>query len=218
MKTTTILLFAIILNACGASNKTASKLSDDTMKNTEETLNGTFIVSKMNVESLTEHLTISFDEATNRVTGYSGCNSFFGNYSINGSAIAFNNLGSTRRMCLDNENEVEKQMLTALGETTNFTIVDNIITLLNAKKELLSAAKNSEEKLSQDTIKIEYNAHTRGSYKKIILENNTVSVQNRHDSKPMVESCSEEDWNAVMKLILDTNIKALTTLALNRKV
>ena len=212
MKTTTIILFAVILNACGASNKAASKLSDNSMKNAQETLNGTFNVFKMNVESLTENLTISFDEATNKVTGFSGCNSFFGNYSINGSAIVFKNLGSTRKMCSDHENDVEKQMLTALGEATNFTLVDNIITLLNAKKELLSATKNFEEKRTQDTISIEYRANTRGSFKKIVLKNNTVSVQNKHDGEPIVQTCNIEDWDMLLKMISNTNIKALTTL------
>ncbi|AUC82783.1 META domain-containing protein [Lacinutrix sp. Bg11-31] len=213
MKTTTILLFAIILNACGASNKVATKLSDDNMKNAQESLNGTFTVLGMDMKNLTEDLTISFDEANSKVSGFSGCNSFFGTYTANGNTIKFNGLASTRKMCADeNGNMVESKIMAALGEVTNFEIKDKKLVLLNAKKELLSATKSTESKLTQDTIKIEYRAHARGNFKNIILENKTVSVKNKYDGKPIVLSCNDTDWDMLLKMVSDTNLKTLATL------
>lgn len=212
MKATTILLFAIILNACGPSNK-AGKLSEDNMKNAQESLNGTFTILGMDVKSLTEDLTINFDEANSKVSGFSGCNTFFGTYTANGNTIKFNGLASTRKMCADeNGNMVESKIMAALGTTTNFEIKENKLVLLNTTKKLLTATKNTESKLTQDTIKIEYRAHARGNFKNIILENKTVSVKNKYDGKPIVLLCNDADWDMLLKMVSDTNLKTLTTL------
>jgi heat shock protein HslJ len=209
MKTITILLFAIILNACGASNKAVSKLSDDNMKNAQETLSGTFNLSKMNMENLT----ISFDEANSKVSGFSGCNNFFGSYAVNGNTISFKGIASTKKMCADkNSNLVESKILSALNTTTNFQIKDNKLALLNAKEELLTATKQTEAKSTQDAIKIEYRAHTRGSFKNVVLENKTVSVKNKYDGKPIVATCNDKDWDMLLKMVSDTNLETLATL------
>lgn len=67
-------------------------------------------------------------------------------------------------------------------------------------------------KTVQDNITIEYRAHTRGSFKKIVINNKKITVQNVIDGKEEVKTCSDEDWNALMALIQDTDLKAMTTL------
>ena len=42
--------------------------------------------------------TIMFTDSTT-VTGFAGCNHFFGNYAISGDSITFSALGSTRKYC-----------------------------------------------------------------------------------------------------------------------
>ncbi|WP_034060751.1 META domain-containing protein [Lacinutrix jangbogonensis] len=211
MKTTTILLFAIILNACGASNK-ASNSSVDNKNSVQNTLNGTFIVSAMETENQSKNLTLNFDNKTNKVSGFSGCNRFFGTYTVKRNTIDFKALASTRKMCEENSNVVETQMLAALEKTTHFEIKDNTLTLLNAKKELLSATKTTEAKTAQNNLKIEYRAHTRGSYKNIILENNTVSVQESFDVKPVAKACASEDWSTLMEMVSELNLKSMSAL------
>ena len=216
MKTTTLFLFAIILNACSATGKTASNITNDTKNSVQPSLNGTYTVSNMDVDNLAENLTISFDEATNKVSGFSGCNTFFGSYTIIDNAITFKGLGSTRKMCAD-KNAIlnETKMLTALGKTTHFETKDDVITFLNAKTELISAVKstdNSEKKLTQDGLKVEYKASARGHLKEIILENKTISIQNGHNVKPEIKACNNEDWDMVLKMVTDINLKNINTL------
>ncbi|WP_083678162.1 META domain-containing protein [Lacinutrix venerupis] len=209
MKTITMLLFAIILNACGASNKATTNLVDSDTNKTQQTLNGTFNVINTN----SKNLTITFDETTNRVSGFSGCNNFFGNYTLNKNSLVFSGLGLTRKMCEEQNNLAEQQMITALNETTSFEIKDNKIIFKKAEKELLSAIKNTDAKIMQDhNISIEYSTSTRAASKKITLKDKTVSVQNRNDNTPKTTNCSNENWAKVMAMVSNLNLKTLTTL------
>ncbi|WP_055436364.1 META domain-containing protein [Lacinutrix algicola] len=211
MKTTAILLFAIILNACGASNQATSNLSNDTMKSVQETLNGTFTVSEMAVENLTKDLTITFDEANSKVSGFSGCNNFFGTYTTEGNTMKFSALGSTKKMCADkNSNLVESKMMAELGKVTNFKIKGDKLILLDSKTELLTATKTVM--VAENNIKIEYKTHSRGSFSQIILDNKTVSVKNGRNTEPNVKTCSNEDWSTVLKQVSVLNLKTLPTL------
>ncbi|WAC01224.1 META domain-containing protein [Lacinutrix neustonica] len=212
MKTITILLFTVILNACGASESKTSDSVDQNNNSSQETLNGSFMVSDMNNTSSLENLTLNFEETSNKVSGFSGCNRFFGDYTLENNTISFKDLASTKKMCLENENTLELKMMKALTETTNFRIKDNKIVLYNGEKELLTATKTSAAEMMQNDIKIEYKAHTRGSFKKIIIDNKKVTVQNVIDGKAEVKTCSDEDWKALMTLIEKTDLKAMTTL------
>lgn len=62
------------------------------------------------------------------VNGNTSVNAFFGQYTVKGDSISFDQMGSTRRM---GENmEVEMAVLTALGQCITLDIQDSI---LNAK-------------------------------------------------------------------------------------
>jgi len=208
MKTITMLLFAVILNACGATNKTTTNLVDSNNSEAQQTLNGTFKV--LNMDS--EDLTITFDNQTKRVSGFSGCNNFSGNYTINENSLVFSGLATTRKMCMEQNNLAEQKMITALNETTTFEIKDDKITFKKAEETLLSALKNTDAKMMQDNISIVYSTSTRGASKKIILENKTVSVQTLNDNKPMVNSFSNKEWDSVLKMVSAINLRSLTTL------
>lgn len=69
----------------------------------------------------------------NRVSGFSGCNTFMGSYSLDGgNRITFSNLASTKKACpvaaID-----ESELLNILEMTENFTISDGNL-VLNTKK------------------------------------------------------------------------------------
>ncbi|MEJ6792089.1 MAG: META domain-containing protein [Lacinutrix sp.] len=211
MKTTTLLLFTIILNACGSSKASTdiknNSMTQQTNPNGEYTIS-TLYSNKTNIENLT----LNFDNKTKRVSGFSGCNTFFGNYTLEGSTITFKSMASTKKYCMEDENKAERAIMKALNETNGFKISGNNITLLNNKTELLSANKTTNAKRAQENIKIEYRAHTRGYLNKIVLENKTVSVQESHSVEPVAKPCSEEDWDALMQLVSAIDLKGLNTL------
>lgn len=77
-----------------------------------------------------------------------------------------------------------------------------------AKSELV----NSQTKMAQDPIKIEYSALSRGSFSKIILDNKTVNIQNSRNEIPTVKVCSDDEWNKIMTMVSNLNLKNLSSL------
>ncbi|HEU0014501.1 MAG TPA: META domain-containing protein [Longimicrobium sp.] len=70
-----------------------------------------------------ETLTLVFDAAEPRVSGFGGCNEFFGPYTQSGASLRFGPLASTRRACLDPAlNTQETAYLQALESTTRYAI------------------------------------------------------------------------------------------------
>ena len=212
MKIITILLTVFALNSCG-STKSKTNMKEVSDENKTEKLSGKYVITSFNsTEDLPENMHLDFDNENNKVSGFSGCNTFFGNYTIEGNTINFKGLASTKKYCSKVENDIESKMLKAINQTNNFKIKNNSITLLNNKTTLLNAIKARDAKIAQETIKIEYRAHTRGYLNKIVLENKTVSVQESFNVEPTVKPCSDEEWNAIMKLVSEYNLKNLNTL------
>lgn len=73
---------------------------------------------------------IKFDITANRVSGNSGCNNFFGTYTVSGNDhIQFGGMGSTRMACLDDEmNKTEQKMLSFLNnKDLRFDVADQTL-------------------------------------------------------------------------------------------
>jgi heat shock protein HslJ len=200
----------MLFNACGSTN-TNSSMKDNTTS--IYTLEGVYTITTLDsLSNISQPLTITFDAKTNMVSGFSGCNNYFGNYEIKNNTISFKNMGATKKYCLGNENELESKMMKALNETTNFIVSENKITLLNQTTELLSANKTTDAKMSQEVIKIEYQAHARGIYNMIVLENETISIQDSYNGDILVKSCSSTDWKSITDMALGLDLKGLKNL------
>jgi heat shock protein HslJ len=80
---------------------------------------------------------ILFDTATHRVTGQSGCNRFFGSFTLEGQKLGMGKLGSTMMMCPPPSMELEKAFHAMLAETDNYRISGNRLQL--CKGEMILA-------------------------------------------------------------------------------
>ena len=90
-----------------------------------KTLEGKEIMN--NSENRAIHFTLSAKE--NRVSGFSGCNSFFGEYTLEkGNRIQFSNLGSTKMACPDSDFQ-EQDLLDVFTTADNYTIVNGVLSL-----------------------------------------------------------------------------------------
>ena len=90
-----------------------------------KTLEGKVIMN--NSENRDIHFTLSAKE--NRVNGFSGCNSFFGEFKLEGGkSIRFSNLGSTRMACPDGDFQ-EQDFLNVFNTVDNYTIVNGVLSL-----------------------------------------------------------------------------------------
>lgn len=103
-------------------------------------------ITKTQIESNT--LTLSFSPLDKSVRGHAGCNSFFGNYTLDHYVLNFNDFVSTKMYCEEHVMNIERAYLRALHQTGSYTLEDNILTLFSKvdRSILLNAKKISKEK------------------------------------------------------------------------
>ena len=82
--------------------------------------------------------TISFDDDSGVTNGSTGCNSFFGEYSVDGNSISFSQIAWTERACLDPPGvmEQESDFLLILTAVTSFEIDGDELRLISPDGEL----------------------------------------------------------------------------------
>lgn len=82
---------------------------------------------------------IEFDRGAKRFAGDGGCNRISGGFEINGSNLRFSRVISTRRACIDREDQqVETEFLRRLEQTTSFQIQDGILRLYAGGSAILA--------------------------------------------------------------------------------
>jgi putative lipoprotein len=74
---------------------------------------------------------LTFD-AAGQVEGNTGCNRFFGAYELDGTAIRFGPLGTTRRACREPAQSFETAYLAALQSVTQIAGTDERLALSDA--------------------------------------------------------------------------------------
>lgn len=70
--------------------------------------------------------------ADGSITGFSGCNSFFGTYVVDDKALEFGPLGATRKACPDDVMQRETSFMQALEAVSSYRINGNTLLLSNA--------------------------------------------------------------------------------------
>jgi len=76
----------------------------------------------------------------NRLTGFGGCNKLMGTVKLDGNAIAFPGVGSTKMYCKETQ-AVETSFMNALRATNAFALEGDKLTLLDGSKELATLVK-----------------------------------------------------------------------------
>jgi len=71
-----------------------------------------------------------------KVTGFSGCNNFFGEYKQLNNSLTFGPLGATRKFC-NQTADLENQYLKALEEVRSCQINSTDLLLFNENKEVV---------------------------------------------------------------------------------
>ena len=79
-------------------------------------------------------ITAEFDSVEGTVKGLAGCNSYFGNYEVDGNAITFGLLGATLMACLEPEGimQQESAYLAALDSAVTYRIQGDKLEIRNA--------------------------------------------------------------------------------------
>lgn len=123
-----LLYILMTLSACKTSALDNKNISLENQEWTLIEINGVSTKNELSPEAK-PYINFSPDK---KVSGYSGCNLFNGNYEINAeNKILIKNIMSTRRACLGTD--IEGRLFNAIKTTTSF-IID--------KKELILKDKN----------------------------------------------------------------------------
>jgi hypothetical protein len=70
----------------------------------------------------------------------------------------------------------------------------------------------SQNNLDLSTAKIEYTANSRGLHNYTVVENKTVSVTKTRDGKPISNSITEEQWNALITEFQKVDLEEIPNL------
>ena len=128
-----ILLFSILfsLQACTSEDaSSAAELVNTYWKLTE--LEGAPIVTADGQREM--KLTLREE---NKVTGFGGCNSFFGSYEYDAKKLSFSQLAATRMFCEDAMDK-ESQFMKSLMVVKSYKITGQTMQLFDAEEKLLA--------------------------------------------------------------------------------
>ena len=134
-----LLLALLFLTACDETKKVI-----DVAGNVQ--LSGTYSVSNLDGEMVSENApSISFFALDKTVKGNTGCNNFFGNYTLDLYVLSFNGVGATEMACDEPIMSNENKFMNALTNTGSYSIQKNTLTLYskNDRSVLLTATKDT---------------------------------------------------------------------------
>ncbi|WP_170234459.1 MULTISPECIES: META domain-containing protein [Bizionia] len=206
MKLITLLITVFLLNCGGANNGTV--MAEKTNKLTS----GPFTVSKVNGDAYS-NLTVEFDTQTQKVSGFSGCNRFFGDYTVNGNQLNFGALATTHKMCSPEDNIKEQHLLKALAEVNAFDISGTTLQLKNNEATVLVAEQKSDNKIAQsENPSVDYSEVSRGSYKNIAIDNKRLSWVNERNAKAQTLTLNDTEWARVLELVNAIDLSTIPEL------
>ena len=147
-----LMLFAIgsfILSSCGSTKNNNSM--DNPGKSFSQIPTGTFWkLEKLDGKDYSDftidgkEIGFSLEKENNRISGFAGCNSFFGTYDLEpGNRIHFSAIGSTRMAC-PNSNFNETEFLEIFTMADNYTINDNMLSINVGRRAPLAVFKKVE--------------------------------------------------------------------------
>lgn len=107
-------------------------------------LSGTYDITSIGEIRVNEPtININFSALDKSVRGNGGCNSFFGNYTLDLYSLNFIDIAATENYCDEPIMITERAIMNALRETGSFTYEKSILTLLSKtdRSVLLQAKK-----------------------------------------------------------------------------
>jgi heat shock protein HslJ len=174
------------------------------------TLSGNYQINYIADLNLNDHnLTIAFDDETKQVSGFSGCNRFSGTYTVKKNSLKMGPLASTKMFCDDSKNNMETKLLELLTKVDAFKTNGDSLSLSTNKNILIKANKTEKE---EESISFEYSAHSRGTFKHIIISKKQFSIQNNRGDVVLVKKSNQAHWNTLLKASKSIDIENIPNL------
>jgi len=119
----TILFAAILFAGCDETKKVI-----DVAGNVQ--LSGAYKISSINDQAISDNApSINFVALDKSIRGNTGCNSFFGKYTLDLYALSFSEIGSTEMACDQPIMDVENAFMNALRNTGSYQLENSVLTL-----------------------------------------------------------------------------------------
>ncbi|TXE13198.1 META domain-containing protein [Seonamhaeicola algicola] len=205
----TLIIFSIFVLKCGTpKTETVLNISE---KNTYQniTLQNKYTIKTVNGNNVTTHcLFIEFNTKTKQVSGFAGCNNFFGNYKTDNETIKLGPLATTRKMCAPHKNTLEKNILRALQGANKITVKNDSLILFNNTETILEAVVNNVK----PSINFEYTQTSRGYFKQIKIDNNFAKISTTREAEGEKKRYTKSKWETLKNLIDSIDLKTLDTL------
>lgn len=213
MKHVLIFISIFLLKSCGSAQNVSNATINEDMT-TNESISGDFEIRILGDYYLEKPLSISFDEAKESVSGFSGCNRFFGSYKTKGSTISFSQIGMTKMLCKDASDQIEQQFFDTLRSVNRFQITDTGLVLLNDSEILLNATSKMEKRSSsQDEMNIAYRASTRGFFEMIWIEGQVLKYTTDRNLEDIQRfKMSDEQRSELIALYKNVDVESLSSL------
>lgn len=126
-----LFVFIIFLSACSSSKKPT--VTPDTLADYEWRLTELMGKAVPAAADPMNNITLKFNKAENRVSGFSGCNTYSGGYtSTEPLRIKFAQMISTMKACPAGM-EIESEYLQMLTGVDNYTLNGNVLSLNKAR-------------------------------------------------------------------------------------
>jgi heat shock protein HslJ len=127
MKKVLLIMLSVLFLFTVSSAKTTKFKKIKTLSSTSWKLtdfqNETLVFQYIGSKTLGE-ITLNFSKKENLISGFSGVNTYSGNFEINGENITFSNLASTKLYGPRNVMDQEYKYLTVLPEVATYKVLD----------------------------------------------------------------------------------------------
>ncbi|WP_289023984.1 META domain-containing protein [uncultured Salegentibacter sp.] len=230
MKKNIIGLTLILLTtiACNTSKKTqepadnvVTNFSDKELITKEK-----WILTELEGQEITgnkdNHIYFTLNANENRIQGFSGCNTFMGEYNLNeNNRIRFSKLASTRMACFDTP-VAESEVLKVFELADNYTIKDNLLMLNIGRRSPLAVFKKSTPEivgkywklktLGGQEVKMSENQEREIHF---ILESNTNRIKGFAGCNTFNGTYALEEGNRINFSQMAATLKACSNLTIN---
>ncbi len=134
-------MFALLnQNGCNKKEKSVTENKQEEIHGIDK---GKFWITSLNEKDVSkEKLYMVFDPETNRISGYSGCNTFSCTYTLNDDNTISIGMAMASKMYCENNDALEREFFKALSNIKTATFSNTEITLKSDnKKEVFKGQK-----------------------------------------------------------------------------
>ncbi|WP_411894079.1 META domain-containing protein [Winogradskyella sp. A2] len=206
--------FLVITNSCNSKKNTMDAKSLD-----QDSLAGGYVIKEMGDEIMKDQtLKITFEANSNKITGFGGCNSFFGTYTLEDSKISFSDIASSKMFCGKDIGLMERNFFSTIKKSNRLELIDNQLLfhaddIVVIKAEKVVTEKSIKKAISNSDLVIIYKALSRGSFDFIKISDSKISLSSDRELKEFNDySCSNEDQNQLEELVNQLNLENLEKL------